>query len=78
MNKVTKDKAWSKVATANLSEAAKPSINPSVAIQPMTEEDVGVIQTPAQMITVLNINLPDHTAEVWEVDGIQYARVKVT
>lgn len=42
------------------------------------EDDVGVVQTPGQMLDVLAINLPDHTAQVWEKDGIQFGRVKVT
>jgi hypothetical protein len=40
------------------------------------EEDTAVTQTPAQMIDVMAINLPDYPTEAWEKNGLQYLKVK--
>lgn len=62
----------------SLSQALKPSNRFRAMNILESETDVGVTQTPGEMLDILAITLPDHTAQVWEKDGIQFGRVKVT
>jgi len=69
---------FEKIPKVSSSDAPKPTTSLAAITPQVGELDEGVTQTPAQMLSVLAINLPDHTAQVWEKDGIQYASVKVT